>query len=306
MRKRLIITGSPRTATTLYLSTDPISTLHPSPSLVADMGHIPVKTLRGVHGSALNAVWESVGLIIADLMLIRKVACSFIGVARFFTHATPGEEGKGHLGPVVVWLGVAPGSTSSDFAHEVSQEILTLLRDSGVKDVVVEWRESVLQRLGGPPLLGHVGSTNPTYHLRRFLTSLLGVPLATQGMEKEDSQGTLTLWFHENRNKNGDLSNKVYGVSNCHVRTPLSTTSTNAAQPGSSFEFADFVDSSRGLTRSSSISVTMPFAQAFTLKRSMDWRRRMRTILRTRSPRIEPSWTPRTMLSASSKTCTLK
>ena len=180
-------------------------------------GHIPVKSLCGVHGTVLNAVWESVGLKIADLMLIRKVACSSIGAARFFTHATPGEEGKGHLGPVVVWLGVAPGSTSSDFAHEVSQEILTLLGGSGVKDIVVEWRESVLQRLGGPPLLGHVGSTNPTHHLRRFLTALLGVPLATQGMEKEDSQGTLTLWFHENRDKNGDLSNKVYGVSNCHV-----------------------------------------------------------------------------------------
>jgi hypothetical protein len=34
---------------------------------------------------------------------------------------------------------------------------------------------------------------------------------------EEDSQGTLTLWFHENNDKDGNHSNKVYGVSNCHA-----------------------------------------------------------------------------------------
>jgi hypothetical protein len=138
-------------------------------------------------------------------------------VARFFTHATPGEDGKGRLGPVVLWLGVTPGSTSSDFAHDISQDILKLLGEYEVDNVVIEWREAVLQKLAGPPLMGHVGSTDPTHYLRRFLTALLGVPLATQGMERDDSQGTLTLWFHENKDKNGDVSSKVYGVSNCHV-----------------------------------------------------------------------------------------
>ena len=65
--------------------------------------------------------------------------------------------------------------------------------------------------------MSHVGSSNPTHHVRRFLTALLGIPLVTQGREKEDSQGTLTLWFHENKDKNGDPSANVYGVSNCHV-----------------------------------------------------------------------------------------
>jgi hypothetical protein len=48
--------------------------------------------------------------------------------------------------------------------------------------------------------------------------------LATQGMEKVDSQGTLTLWFHENKDKNGDPSNNVYSVSNCHVLRKNTTT----------------------------------------------------------------------------------
>ncbi|KAK7049630.1 hypothetical protein VNI00_005661 [Paramarasmius palmivorus] len=124
------------------------------------------------------------------------------------------EEEKGTLGPVVIWVGFKPGSTSPETAHDVSQQVLALLRTNGVDDVVVEWREAE-PRLAGFPLLHHVGTGNSTHHVRHFLTALLGVPLATE--EMEDSQGILTLWFHENRDKNGDPSNKVYGVSNCHV-----------------------------------------------------------------------------------------
>ena len=179
--------------------------------------HIPVKSLHGVYDTPLNGVWETVGPKIVDLITTRKINWSSVDPARFFTRATPGEEEKGSLGPVVIWIGVSPGSTSSDAACGVSQEILALLQEHEVKDAVVEWREAVLQRLAGPPLMRHVGGTNPTHHVRRFLTALLGIPLATQGMEAEDVQGTLTLWFHENQGKDGNPSCKVYGVSNCHV-----------------------------------------------------------------------------------------
>jgi len=70
---------------------------------------------------------------------------------------------------------------------------------------------------GRPHLLRHVGSSNATHYVRRFLTPLLGVPIATEEMEEEDSQGTLTLWFHENKDKDGNPSSRVYRVSNCHI-----------------------------------------------------------------------------------------
>ncbi len=114
----------------------------------------------------------------------------------------------------MIWIGIVPNSTSSDTAHDVSQEILKLLKDHGVEDIVVEWREAVLQRLAGLPLMRHVDNFNATHHVRRSSLPLLGVPLATQGMEKE---GTLTLWFHENRDKDGNPSDRVFGVSSCHV-----------------------------------------------------------------------------------------
>jgi hypothetical protein len=188
----------------------------PFPKPVGRHAHIPVKSLRGVFDTPLNDVWDAVGPQIRDLIKARKIDWSSIDPARFFTHAPLGEEANGSLGPVVIWVGVIPGSTSADTAHEVSQEILTLLRKNGVDGIVVEWREAVPQRLAGPPLMRHVDSSNATHYVCRFLTALLGVPLATEEME-EDSQGTLTLWFHENKNKDGTPSNKVFGVSNCHV-----------------------------------------------------------------------------------------
>jgi hypothetical protein len=120
----------------------------PFPKPIGRHAHIPIKELRGVFGTPLNSVWDTVGPKILDLIKAREIHWSSIDPARFFTHALPGEETKGSLGPVVIWVGVAPGSTSSDTAHDVSQQILALLRENGVEDVVVEWRESVPQRLG--------------------------------------------------------------------------------------------------------------------------------------------------------------
>ena len=189
----------------------------PFPKPVSRHAHIPVKSLRGVFDTPLNGVWDAVGPQIRDLIKAWKIDWSSIDPARFFTHPPLGENTKGSLGPVVIWVGVTPGSTSADTAHKVSQEILTLLQKNGVDGAVVEWREAVPQRLAGLPLMRHVDSSNSTHYVRRFLTALLGVPLATEELEEEDSQGTLTLWFHENRDKDGNPSNKVYGVSNCHV-----------------------------------------------------------------------------------------
>ena len=199
----------------LVYRSDSLTTLFPKP--VGRFSHIPVKSLRGVFSTSLNKVWDTVGPQIRDILKAEKIQWSSIDPARFFTHGQPGEEDKGSLGPVVIWIGVLPGSTSPDTAHDISQQILALLRRNDVEGVVVEWREAVPQRLAGPPLLRHVHDSDATHYVRRFLTALLTVPLTTEGMEEEDSQGTLTLWFLENKDNDGNPSDKVFGLSNCHV-----------------------------------------------------------------------------------------
>ena len=199
----------------LVYRSDALTTLFPRPA--GRFPHVPVKSLRGVFDTPLNKVWDFVGPQICDIIKARKIQWSSIDTARFFTHAALGENEKGSLGPVVIWIGVKPGSTSADTAHDVSQEILTLLEKNRVEDVVVEWREAVLQTLSGPPLMCHADNIDPTHYVRRFLTALLAVPLTTEKMEGDDSQGTLTLWMHENKDDSGNPSNKVFGISNCHV-----------------------------------------------------------------------------------------
>ncbi|EDR10432.1 uncharacterized protein LACBIDRAFT_317358 [Laccaria bicolor S238N-H82] len=179
--------------------------------------YLPIKSVRGVFDTPLNKVWDVVGPQICDIIKAQDILWSSIDTARFFTHGPPGEEEKGTLGPVVIWIGVKPGLTPADTAHNTSQEILALLRKNGVEDVEVEWREAVLQKLAGPPLMRHAESRDPTHYARRFLTALHAVPLTAEGMETDDSQGTLTLWMHENKDEKGNPSDKVYGISNCHV-----------------------------------------------------------------------------------------
>ena len=211
--------GSPTTTTTRNSCTVPTTSLQsaPFPKPAGRFAHIPVKSVYGTFDTSLNKTWDTVGLQIVDIIVARNIRCTSVDPARFLTHAEPGEGGKGRLGQVVVWIGVKPGSTSPDTAHDVSQAILALLQKNNVKDVVVEWREAVSQRLTGPPLLRHASNRDPTHYVRRFLTALLAVPLTTEDMEDDGSQGTLTLWFLENKTNDGKPSDKVYGLSNCNV-----------------------------------------------------------------------------------------
>ena len=60
-------------------------------------------------------------------------------------------------------------------------------------------------------------NTNPTHYVRRAFTAALGMPIATKERENTDAQGTVSFFFHENKDKNGEPSARVLAVSNKHV-----------------------------------------------------------------------------------------
>ena len=64
------------------------------------------------------------GPLVKDLIKTHKIRYASIDVARLITHETGEKEISG---PVVVWIGVYPGSTAADTAHDISERILTLL-----------------------------------------------------------------------------------------------------------------------------------------------------------------------------------
>ena len=51
-------------------------------------------------------------------------------------------------------------------------------------------------------------STNPTFRVRRTLTTALGLPIATGRMRTDDAQGSLRYFFHEGID--GDVSNPAF------------------------------------------------------------------------------------------------
>ncbi|KAK0219891.1 hypothetical protein IW262DRAFT_1448391 [Armillaria fumosa] len=178
--------------TTYYhgISPDPPELLYrsdllsnPFPKPVGRHHHLPTKTVYGVFNTPLNAVWDTVAPQIRDPLKAKKIRYSAIQTARFVTH----NEDK-------------------------QDNILALLEANGVKGAVVEWYEGAVEKLSGPPLLRVTADTNPIHYVRRFLTAGLGMPIAV-----DDAQGSVTLFFHENRDKRGNTSAKVFGVSNCHV-----------------------------------------------------------------------------------------
>ena len=176
--------------------------------------HLPTKTVYGIFNTPLNAVWDTVAPQIRDLLKARKIRYSAIQTARFVTH---GEDKKDSMGPVVIWIATYPTTTTAKNAHDASPDILALLEANEVKGAVVEWYEGAVEKLSGPPLLRVTANTNPTHYVRRFLTAGLGMPIATAEREVDDAQGSVTLFFHENRDRCGNTSAKVFGVSNCHV-----------------------------------------------------------------------------------------
>lgn len=208
--------------TTYYhgISDDPPELLYrsdlltnPLPKPVGRMKNLPTKTVHGVYNTPLNAVWDTVGPQIRDLVKERKIRYSAIHPARF---STDGEDGDS-LGPIVIWIATHPTTTTAEQAHDASLAILALLESNGVKDIVVEWYEGVVEKLSGPPLLRVAADSDPTKYVRRFLTAKPGMPISTAVREDEDAQGSVALFFHEKKDKCGRPSAKVFGVSNCHV-----------------------------------------------------------------------------------------
>ena len=77
---------------------------------VGKFGEVPIKSIHGVFDTPLNKVWDTVGPQISDILKAHKVKWASIGTACFFTHSPPGYDENGSFGPVVIWIGVRPGS----------------------------------------------------------------------------------------------------------------------------------------------------------------------------------------------------
>jgi hypothetical protein len=175
---------------------------------------LPVKTAEGVFETPLNPVWHIVAPMIVALLKKRGIKHSALKTARF---STRDEDGKKTLGPIVIWIATHPNTTSAENARDASPDILRILKQHNVEGAVVEWYEGSVEKLTGPALMRVVDETNPTHYVRRPFTAVLGMPITTKEREGADAQGSVSFFFHENRDKHGNPSARVFAVSNKHV-----------------------------------------------------------------------------------------
>ena len=114
---------------------------------------------------------------------------------------------KPTAGPVTIWIGVFPNSTSPTTAHDAAQSVLALLAGSQITDIDIDFRESLYRRQAGPRLLSPVNDLDPLANVISPLTPALGLHISTTA-----SQGTMALYLAE-----GGESNRLLGLTCNHV-----------------------------------------------------------------------------------------
>ncbi|KAG8703426.1 hypothetical protein FRC11_010730, partial [Ceratobasidium sp. 423] len=186
---------------------------NPFPHPTSCIQYIPTKSAYGVFNTLLNPIWHMVTPKIWDELKGQKIQYSGIHAAHFVMHSKDGED---TLSPVVIiWITTYPGSMTANDTHFASPDILALLRANGMQGAVMEWFKGSVKKLSGHALLCATQDTNPTYHVHCFLMARLGM-LIMMAEREEDAQGSVAF-FHENKDRCGNPSKRVLGISNCHI-----------------------------------------------------------------------------------------
>ncbi|KAF8331935.1 uncharacterized protein EI90DRAFT_2919026 [Cantharellus anzutake] len=134
---------------------------------------------------------------------------------------------------IVIWISVFPGTTSEESCRDANSPILAILEKHQVKDAAVHWIEGTPQRfVADPAMMEVVDETDPTAYIRRAVTAILGVPLAPQTMQAKDGQGSLGIFFHEGKDKQGNKSDRVLAFTNKHVASENTKTDYELGRSG--------------------------------------------------------------------------
>ena len=110
----------------------------------------------------------------------------------------------------MIWVGVVPDSLAGEDAFNSANALLALLKDEGIADVDIEFRESVFRRSVSAELYEPASDLDATRHVIDPLTTALGLTITAAKMPH--LQGTMGFYFQEGDN--------LYGVTARHVLFP--------------------------------------------------------------------------------------
>jgi hypothetical protein len=78
--------------------------------------------------------------------------------------------------PVTIWVGVLPDTLTSEAAFHSSNDILDLLKEHGISDIDVAYRESLARVFSGPELFAPASDLDPLKAIIDPVTTALGLP----------------------------------------------------------------------------------------------------------------------------------
>ncbi|RPA99861.1 hypothetical protein L873DRAFT_1682426 [Choiromyces venosus 120613-1] len=162
------------------------------------------KVLGTVGRHAIRDVWEgNLSCKVVEHLDSKKVAWTSIDVVRI----SYVEES---FRPVILWIGVQPESLSVEDGTKVACSCKEILIQSGINNVDVEIRESLVTSLEGLKLLAPAFTFDPTVDIRNPLTSTLGLPISSK--LTPSSEGTGGFFIAE-----GGSSKRLFLITARHV-----------------------------------------------------------------------------------------
>lgn len=172
------------------------------------------KELRPVFGHNICTAWKDLGPKVCEALDSAEVMWTSIDMVRSIWLKTMDDDIHN---PIALWIGVFPESLAGKDAYAAGKACLTLLKEFGITDVDVEFRESVYTRTAGvgPNLLAP--GVDPGFNLTEDvcgpLTTALGLGIAPQINPQVEGTGGLYL-------AEGGESKKVLLVTARHVLFP--------------------------------------------------------------------------------------
>ena len=112
--------------------------------------------------------------------------------------------------PVTIWVGVLPDTLTGETAFHSSNDILNLLKEHGIFDIDIAYRESMARGFSGPELFAPVSNFDPLKAVIDPVTTALGLPIA--GLKTLRTQGTMGFYFR--------VGKDLYAATARHVLLP--------------------------------------------------------------------------------------
>ncbi|KAG7446143.1 uncharacterized protein BT62DRAFT_932507 [Guyanagaster necrorhizus] len=156
----------------------------------------------GLH--PLREIWEAtVGPAMIDYLDFKGVKMTSLDPVRmgYVDESSP---------PVIIWMGVVPGSLSAKDGVEVATHCKNILSAYNINDVHVEIRESEISYSAGPKMYRPFSTYNATAQAQEPFSTALGLPICAK--DSPTIEGTGGFFISDPRNPG-----KIYLVTARHV-----------------------------------------------------------------------------------------